>query len=182
MYQSDSGGVVIRWRTRTFWIGAWRSVAPNVWLLGVTSMLTDVSSEMVASVLPMYLVFQLNLSPLAFGTLDGLYNGVSAATRWISGVAADRWGRHKELAAAGYGLSAVCRLGLIAAGGTYAAVAAAIAAERLGKGIRTAPRDALISLSAEPQQLAQSFGVHRALDSTGAMLGPIVAFALLNRS
>jgi MFS family permease len=179
MYQSDSVPVVLpppRWR---HWTRGWRFVTPNVWFLGMTSLLTDVSSEMIASVLPIYLVLHLNLSPLAFGTLDGLYNGVTALTRWVSGVLADRWGRHKEVAAAGYAISALSRLGLLAAGRAWSGLALAIASDRLGKGIRTVPRDALISLSASPSRLGYSFGVHRALDATGALLGPVVAVVLL---
>lgn len=179
MYQPDSASVAIEWKARGFRARGWRSVAPNVWFLGLTSLLTDLSSEMVASVLPMYLVLHLNLSPLAFGTLDGLYHGVAAITRWGSGIVADRWRRHKEVAAAGYGVSSLCRLGLLAVGRSWIGLAAVIVSDRLAKGIRTAPRDALISLSAPPDRLAQSFGVHRALDATGAMLGPIVALALL---
>jgi len=179
VYQSDSTQIVVPWRERRFWTRAWQVVTPNVWYLGITSLLTDISSEMVASVLPMYLVLHLNLSPLAFGTLDGLYNGVSAVTRWAAGIAADRWQRHKEVAAFGYAVSAACRLGLLAAGRAWFGLAVAISADRLAKGIRTAPRDALISLSTPPDRLAQSFGVHRALDASGAMIGPLVAFALL---
>ena len=122
----------------------WRSVSPTVWYLGITSLLTDLSSEMVASVLPVFLVVQLNLSPLAFGALDGLYNGVTALTRWVGGIAGDRWRRHKEIAVAGYALSAACRLGLLAAGRDVIAIGAVIASDRLGKGIRTVPRDTLI--------------------------------------
>ena len=179
MYQSEGARVVVPWAERRFWSRAWQVVAPNVWFLGITSLLTDISSEMVASVLPMYLVLHLHLSPVAFGTLDGLYNGISAITRWAGGIVADRWQRHKEVAAVGYAMSAVCRLGLLVAGRAWFGLALTIAADRLGKGIRTAPRDALISLSAPADRLAQSFGVHRALDATGAMLGPIAAFALL---
>jgi MFS family permease len=178
VYQTESASAV-EWTTRGFWTRGWRTIAPNVWFLGITSLLTDISSEMVASVLPMYLVLQLNLSPLAFGTLDGLYNGIAAITRWSSGVVADRWRRHKEVAAAGYAVSAVCRLALLAVGRTWIGLAFVIASDRLAKGIRTAPRDALISLSAPRAQLAESFGVHRALDATGAMIGPIVALGLL---
>src|SRR5262249_16137134 len=98
---------------------------------------------MVASALPMYLVIQLNVSPLAFGAFDGLYNGVSATVRWASGIASDRWRRYKEMAAAGYAVSAACRLGLLAAGASLPGLAAAVATDRIGKGIRTAPRDAL---------------------------------------
>jgi MFS family permease len=179
VYQTETTDVAVRWTERRFWSRAWQAIVPNVWYLGLTSLLTDVSSEMVTSVLPAYLVLQLNLSPFAFGTLDGLYNGVSAATRWASGVVADRWRRYKEIAAVGYVMSAVCRVGLLAAGSSWTGLAAAIAADRLGKGIRTIPRDALISLSTPPDRLAQSFGVHRAMDAAGAMLGPVVAFALL---
>jgi MFS family permease len=179
VYQTDSTDVAVPWTERRFWTRAWQVAVPNVWYLGITSLLTDVSSEMVASVLPMYLVLHLNVSPLAFGTLDGLYHGITAVTRWGSGIVADRWRRHKEVAAVGYAISAVCRLGLLAAGRSLSGLAIAIASDRLGKGIRTAPRDALISLSTPPARLGQAFGVHRALDATGAMLGPLVAFALL---
>ena len=157
----------------------WRSVAPNVWFLGATSLLTDLSSEMVASVLPLYLVVQLGFSPLAFGALDGLYNGIGALTRMVSGVAVDRWRQPKALASVGYAVSALCRLGLLAAGRWWPGVAAAIAIDRLGKGVRTVPRDALIAQSTAPEQLGYAFGVHRALDACGAMLGPVAAFALL---
>ena len=134
---------------------------------------------MVASVLPVFLVVQLNLSPLAFGALDGLYNGVTALTRWAGGIAGDRWRGHKQIAVAGYAVSAACRLGLLAAGRNVLALGVVIASDRLGKGIRTVPRDALISLSTSRDQLAHAFGVHRALDATGALLGPLCAFAIL---
>ena len=161
------------------WGSSWRSVAPNVWFLGATSLFTDLSSEMVTSVLPLYLVVQLGFSPLAFGALDGLYNGIGALTRLASGVAVDRWRQPKTLAGLGYAVSALCRLGLLAAGRWWPGVAAVIAIDRLGKGIRTVPRDALIAHSTAPAQLGSAFGIHRALDACGAVLGPVVAFALL---
>jgi MFS family permease len=154
-------------------------VSSTVLLLGLTSLFTDISSEMVSTVLPLYLVFSLQLSPLQFGIIDGLYQGVSALVRVASGFVADRWRRHKEVAAAGYGLSAVCKLGLLAAGGVWTALAAVILIDRTGKGIRTSPRDALISLTSPRAGLATAFGVHRALDTAGAMIGPLVAFGLL---
>ena len=179
MYESDNTQLTVDvtgWRAT---IRRWPPVPSNVWHLGFTSLLTDFSSEMVVSVLPAYLFVQLSLSPLAFGALDGLYNGVTAITRWASGIFADRWRRYKEVAAAGYTLSALCRLALLGAGRDLPALAVVIAADRLGKGIRTVPRDALISLSASSRQLGQAFGVHRALDAMGALLGPLGAFALL---
>ncbi|MEV0116252.1 MFS transporter [Streptomyces sp. NPDC050844] len=154
-------------------------VAGPVIALGAVSLVTDISSEMVTAVLPLYFVLQLGLSPLQFGFLDGLYNGVTAFVRLLGGYAADRGGRHKLVAGGGYALSALSRLGLLLAGGATAGIGAALAADRIGKGVRTAPRDALISLSSPPDTLGRAFGVHRAMDTTGALLGPLAAFALL---
>ncbi|WP_018571594.1 MFS transporter [Streptomyces sp. PsTaAH-124] len=154
-------------------------VSPNVLALGSVSLVTDISSEMITAVLPMYVIFTLGLSPLQFGALNGMYVGVTALVRVAGGHAADRWQRRKLVAGGGYALSAVCKLGLLAAGSSVPVLGAVIAADRTGKGLRTGPRDALISLSSTPQTLGRSFGVHRALDTVGAFLGPLVAFALL---
>lgn len=153
-------------------------VSRTVWCLGFTSFFTDVSSEMVASILPIYLVVHLRLTPLAFGMIDGLYQGFAAVVRVGGGFAADRWRGHKAIAAAGYGLSAACKIGLLAAGNAWGLLAMVIALDRTGKGIRTAPRDALISLSSPREGLASAFGIHRSLDAAGAMLGPLTAFLL----
>ncbi|MFF8274650.1 MFS transporter [Streptomyces lateritius] len=159
--------------------GARRRVGGTVLALGTVSLVTDISSEMVTAVLPLYLVLGLGLSPLQFGFLDGLFNGATALVRLLGGHAADRGGRHKRVAGIGYALSACSRLGLLLAGGATGWIAAALAGDRLGKGIRTAPRDALITLSSPPEDLGRAFGVHRAMDTTGALLGPLAAFALL---
>jgi MFS family permease len=164
---------------RTPMRGRFAGVGRNVLLLGLVSMVTDVSSEMVASTLPLYLTVVLRFTPLEYGVLDGLYQGVTALVRLAGGVVADRWHRYKEVAAAGYGLSALCKLALLAAGGVWTAFAGVILLDRVGKGIRTPPRDALISLSSTRERLGEAFGVHRALDTAGAMLGPLVAFGLL---
>jgi MFS family permease len=154
------------------------AVRGNVIYLGLTSLLTDISSEMVISVLPIYLITILRLTPAQFGIIDGLYQGVAAVVQLVSGVVTDRWRKYKEVAAVGYGLSAVCRVGLLTTG-SAAGIASVLVADRLGKGIRTAPRDALLSLSVPREQLGLAFGVHRAMDAAGAMLGPILAFAIL---
>ena len=154
-------------------------VSSTVWLLGITSLLTDVSSEMVNGILPLYLVGFLHLSPLQFGVIDGLYQGVSAFVRLAGGLVADRWRRYKETAAAGYALSAICKLGLLTAGASWPAIAGVVALDRTGKGLRTAPRDALITLSSDRATLGTSFGVHRAMDAAGALIGPVVAFLIL---
>jgi MFS family permease len=154
-------------------------VSPTVYFLGLVSLLTDISSEMVSSILPLYLVLGLGFSPLQFGVIDGLYHGVSALVKLAGGYSADRWRRYKEVAALGYGMSALAKIGLVAAGGAWGAIAVVIAFDRTGKGIRTAPRDALVSLSTPREDLGTAFGVHRAMDTFGALLGPIIAFSLL---
>lgn len=158
---------------------AFPRIAPTVWLLGFVSLFTDISSEMVSSILPAYLLIHLQLSPIEFGFVDGLYHGVTALARLASGILSDRFRRYKAIAAIGYGLSAVCKLGLLAAGNAWGLLAAVISLDRIGKGVRTAPRDAMISLSSEPGDLAATFGVHRALDTAGVVIGPLMAFLLL---
>ena len=148
-------------------------------LLGTCSLLTDISSEMVSAILPLYLVATLGFSPLQYGFIDGLYQGASALVRLAAGFLGDRLRRHKSVASFGYGLSAVCKLGLAAVGGAWAGLSAIILLDRTGKGIRTAPRDAMISLTAPKSDLGLAFGIHRAMDTAGAMIGPLVAFALL---
>ncbi len=157
----------------------WR-VPANVWGLGITSLLTDVSSEMVVSILPAYLVITGGLAPLALGVATGLHEGGPLLAAWAGGLIADRSGRRKLTAASGYAFSAACRAGwLLFSGRTIGAVAALVVADRVGKAIRTAPRDAVISLSVEPDRLSTAFGVHRSLDAAGATLGPILAFLVL---
>ena len=178
MYQTEGWGRVLKagvgQRLRA------PGVSRTVLLLGLTSLITDVSSEMVATVLPVYVVLYLQLTPFVFGVIDGLQQGAAALVRVAGGFAADRWRRYKEVAAAGYALSAACRLGLLAAGRAWPALAGVILLDRVGKGIRTAPRDALIALSSPRAGLATAFGVHRALDTAGAMLGPVAAFLILS--
>ncbi|MCD9875968.1 MFS transporter [Streptomyces guryensis] len=155
------------------------AVPGTVLALGAVSLITDVSSEMVTAVLPLYVVAGLGLSPLGFGLLDGINNGVGALVRLAGGHLADRGGRrHKVVAGLGYGLSALCKPLLLLAH-TLPVLSAVLAVDRTGKGLRTAPRDAMISLATEPEHRGRAFGVHRAMDTTGALLGPLVAFAVL---
>nr|WP_260639665.1 MFS transporter [Streptomyces angustmyceticus] len=149
-------------------------------VLGTVSLITDISSEMVTAVLPLYLVAELGLSPLGFGVLDGVYNGVGALVRLVGGRLSDRGGGagHKAVAAVGYGLSALCKPLLLLVH-SLPLIGAVLAVDRTGKGLRTAPRDAMISLAAEPAVRGRAFGVHRAMDTAGALCGPLVAFVLL---
>jgi MFS family permease len=153
-------------------------VARTVLLLGLTSLLTDVSSEMVSAILPLYTVHVLGLNPFQYGVLNGIYQGGSAFARLVFGFVADRMARYREVAGVGYGLSAICKLGLLATT-AFGGIAAVLLLDRIGKGIRTAPRDAMISLSTPRDELGTAFGVHRAMDTCGAMLGPLLGFALL---
>ncbi|MCJ1676411.1 MFS transporter [Streptomyces sp. APSN-46.1] len=155
-----------------------RAVPGTVFALGLVSLVTDISAEMVTAVLPLYLVAGLGMSPLAFGALDGLHQGATALLRLVGARIADRTRRRKLVAGTGYALSAVCKAALLAATTPWS-VAAVLAADRTGKGLRTAPRDALISLSCPPQEQGRAFGVHRALDTAGALLGPLAAFGVL---
>ncbi|MFE6739563.1 MFS transporter [Streptomyces tubercidicus] len=173
---SDAPGGRIAGRSRR----ATAAVPSTVLVLGVVSLITDISSEMVTAVLPLYLVAELGLSPLGFGVLDGVYNGVSALVRLVGGRLSDRGGGagHKAVAAVGYGLSALCKPLLLLVH-SLPLIGVVLAVDRTGKGLRTAPRDAMISLAAEPATRGRAFGVHRAMDTAGALCGPLVAFLLL---
>jgi MFS family permease len=153
-------------------------VGRTVVVLGFVSLLTDISSESVSAILPVYLALVVGLSPAAYGVVEGLYQGVSALVRIGAGWLADRTGQPKRVALAGYAASAVSRVLLPMASG-LAAVSAVVTADRIGKGIRTAPRDAMIAADADPDHLGRAFGVHRTLDAVGAFLGPVLAFAVL---
>ena len=154
-------------------------VSGNVIALGAVSLITDISSEMVAAILPLYLVIGLQLSPAAYGVVDGIYTGATVLLRLVGGYVADRVRRRKAVAGVGYGVSAAAKLGLLAAGNSFAMLGAAITLDRAGKGLRTAPRDALITLSTPVDQLGRAFGVHRSMDAIGAFLGPLLALAVL---
>ncbi|MEO7005454.1 MAG: MFS transporter [Terrimesophilobacter sp.] len=153
-------------------------VSSVVVALGVVSMLTDISSESVAAVLPLYITGVIGLSTIAYGFIDGVYQGVSALVRIAGGWAADRGDQPKWIAFFGYGVSAIARVGLLFAT-TFAGITTVLAIDRLGKGVRTAPRDALVAASSLPQNLGRSFGMHRMLDTIGAAVGPLIAFVIL---
>lgn len=156
-----------------------RVITGNVLALGTVSLITDVSTEMVTAVLPAYLVLGLGLSIIQYGTLDGFYTGATALTRLLGGYVADRFRARKAVAGVGYGLGALAKLGLLAAGPSASGIGGSLGVDRVGKGLRTAPRDALITLSVPPDALGRAFGVHRMMDSIGAFAGPLVALLVL---
>lgn len=155
-----------------------RTVSGTVVVLGFVSLLTDISTEMVAATLPLFVSAGLGLSPLAFGFVDSVYQAGSAVARLAGGYVADRLGRPKGVAVTGYGIGALSKLLLLPVT-TLFGLTVAVGLDRVGKGVRTGPRDRLIAEASREADLGRSFGVHRALDTTGALLGPAVAFYLL---
>ncbi len=147
--------------------------------LGMTSFFSDISSEMVAAVIPIFLTIQLGFSPAAFGLFQAAYELANALLRLVGGVIADRTRRPKETAAFGYGLSTLTRVGLVGSAVASLPAVPFLLADRLGKGLRTGPRDAMISLATPEAAWGTAFGFHRTLDATGALLGPLLAFGIL---
>ena len=157
-----------------------RSPLPrNVKALAVVSFLTDVSSEMIYPLLPVFLTTVLGAGAGAVGTIEGIAESTAALLKLASGWWSDRV-RRKPLVLFGYGLAAVARP-LMAMAGSAGQVLAVRMADRVGKGVRSSPRDALIADVVEPSQRGRAFGVHRAADNAGAVLGPLIAWALLQR-
>lgn len=146
--------------------------------LGLVSLCMDASSELVHSVLPVFLVSVLGASMSAVGMLEGIAEATAAITKVFSGALSDRWRRRKGLVLAGYGLAALSKP-LFPLAGSVTAVLAARFLDRVGKGIRGAPRDALIADLVPPEQRNAAYGLRQSLDSVGAFLGPLLAISLL---
>lgn len=155
------------------------NVPRNVLLLGIVSLLTDVSSEMIYPVVPLFLTAVLGAPMTVVGFIEGAADFTANALKPISGWLADRTGRPKPWIVTGYGLSALSKA-LLALASAWPTVLGARVLDRVGKGIRTAPRDALIAAASHSDQRGRLFGLHRALDTTGAVLGPLVAALLLS--
>ncbi len=146
--------------------------------LAAVSLLTDVSSEMIAPLLPIFLSATLGASASAVGAIEGAAESTAALLKLGSGWWSDRLPRRKPLVVAGYLLASVARP-LVAFAGSAAQVLAVRLTDRVGKGIRSAPRDALLAASVPPEVRGRAFGFHRAADHLGAVIGPLIAFALL---
>lgn len=154
------------------------AIPRTVWALGFVSLLMDVSSEMVQTLLPLYLVSGLGASALALGFIEGVSVAIATVTKLLSGVLADWMGRNKPLAILGYGLGAVSRL-LFPVAVTVDQIVLAKAVDRVGKGIRSTPRDALIAGVSPPEIRGASFGLRKSLDTVGGFLGPLCAVGLM---
>jgi len=157
---------------------AFAGISASAVIIGLVSLLSDISGEMIYPILPLFLTETLHAPATVIGLIEGVAVGVSNAIGGVSGWLSDRLGKRKPVAFAGYALTAVTRP-VIAAAGVWPVVLAARFAERLGKGIRNAPRDALLAESTEAEYRGRAFGFERAMDSAGAVIGPLVALALV---
>lgn len=157
-----------------------RTALPRtVIILGLVSLANDMASEMITPLLPLFLVITLGSGPAIVGLVEGIAEATASLLKLLSGWLADRGWNPKGLVLSGYGLANVARP-LIALATGWLLVMSLRFLDRVGKGIRTAPRDALIAHAAAPAQLGRAFGFHRAMDHAGAMIGPVIAFLLLS--
>lgn len=153
----------------------------NIFLLGLISFFTDISSEMVYPLIPLFLTTQLGASPAVLGLIEGTAESLAALIKVFSGRYSDRLGRRKPLAIGGYVFS-VFGKSFLAFAGSWPLVFVARGLDRIGKGVRGAPRDALIAESAAPGKLGAAFGFHRFMDTLGAVVGVLFAFFLVKTS
>ena len=149
-----------------------------IWALGFVSLLTDISSEMVHSLLPMFLVGTLGASALVLGLIEGLAESTALVVKVFSGALSDYWGQRKRLAVAGYALSALTKP-VFPLASSVAMVLTARFVDRVGKGVRDAPRDALVADITPLAIRGAAFGLRQALDTVGAVLGPLLAAGLM---
>jgi MFS family permease len=155
-----------------------KGVPAGVWALGIVSMLMDISSEMIHALLPIYMVTVLGASALAVGIIEGIAEATAAITKIFSGALSDWLGRRKGLAAFGYGLAAFTKP-IFPLAPNLSWLIAARFIDRVGKGIRGAPRDALVADLAPPEARGASFGLRQSLDTLGAFVGPLLAILLM---
>ena len=151
---------------------------PQVILLGLAALLNDAASEMIYPLLPVFLSATLGATPVVIGLIEGAADGLASILKYFAGAWSDRLGRRKPLIVGGYALAAGSRA-IIAAAAAWPMVLFARLLDRTGKGARSAPRDAMISDVTPPEDRGRAYGFHRALDHTGAIVGPLLAILLL---
>src|SRR5262245_55592317 len=156
----------------------WRDIPAGVWALGMVSLLMDLSSEMIHALLPVYLVTVLGTPTLTVGFIEGIAEATASVTKIFSGALSDRLGRRKVLTALGYGLAAFTKPAFPLAPSVGWLIGARFV-DRIGKGIRDAPRDALIADLSPAAVRGASFGLRQSIGTVGAVLGPLIAMALM---
>lgn len=155
-----------------------RHIPSGIWVLGFVSLLMDISSEMIHSLLPLFMVTTLGTSTMAVGLVEGLAESLALAVKVFSGTLSDYWGKRKGLALFGYALGAFTKP-LFAVASSFGLVLTARLLDRIGKGVRGAPRDALVADITPPQFRGAAFGLRQSLDTVGAFLGPLLAVGLM---
>ena len=155
-----------------------RRIPPAIWALGFVSLLMDISSELIHSLLPVFLVTTLGASMFAVGLIEGIAEATALIVKVFSGVLSDYWGKRKPLAVMGYGLGAISKP-LFAIAASVEFVLTARLLDRVGKGIRGAPRDALVADIAPTELRGAAFGLRQSLDTVGAFVGPLLAIGLM---
>lgn len=156
-----------------------QSIPRSVWILGIVSLLADVSSKMIQSLLPLFLVSVLGTDLVTVGLIEGVAESTASILKVFSGALSDYWGRRKELAVVGYGLSALVTP-LFALASSPVWVLVARFADRVGKGVRVVPRNALVADTTTPEQRGAAYGLRQSLDTIGAFSGPLLAAALFS--
>jgi MFS family permease len=156
----------------------WRDVPKSVWVLGFVSLLMDVSSELIHSLLPVFLVTVVGASTTMVGLIEGIAQATAAIAKVFSGALSDRIGKRKLLAGIGYALGAITKPVFPLASTAWEVLAARFV-DRIGKGIRGAPRDALVADVTPPEIRGAAYGIRQALDTAGAFMGPLLAVALM---
>ena len=158
-----------------------RGISRNVVALGWVSFFTDLASEALYPVMPLFLVGTLGASPAILGLIDGLAEGISSGLRWLGGALSDRFARRKPFVFLGYAISAISKpvMGLAQLAVGWPLFLIGRTADRFGKSLRTAARDALIADSTEAQFRGKAFGLHRAMDTCGAILGPLLTLLIV---
>src|SRR5215470_13847265 len=164
--------------TQTRSLFRWREIPGSVWALGLVSLFMDLSSEMIHALLPLYLVGVLGASTLTVGFIEGIAEATASVTKIFSGALSDYLGRRKLLAALGYGLAAFTKP-VFPLASSIGWLTAARFVDRIGKGIRGAPRDALIADLTPADLRGASYGLRQSLDTIGAVIGPLAAIVLM---
>lgn len=155
-----------------------KKIPPAIWVLGFVSMLMDISSELIHSLLPVFMVTTLGISVFVVGLIEGAAEATALIVKVFSGALSDYWGKRKPLAVLGYGLGALSKP-LFALASTAGLVVTARLMDRVGKGIRGAPRDALVADITPPELRGAAFGLRQSLDTVGAFVGPLLAMGLM---
>ena len=158
--------------------GMFKNIPRGVWMLGFVSMFMDISSEMIHGVLPLFVVGTLGASATLLGLIEGIAEATAQVSKLFSGVLSDRWKSRKGLALLGYGMATIVKP-LFPLATTLPAVFIARFADRIGKGIRGAPRDAMVADMTIPELRGAAFGLRQSLDTVGAFVGPLIAVILI---